>query len=128
MSQSYSDGVFVGSREPSPTPPPTPPGHDDGSGSGSGTGGDLLGKLLDLDGVVGGSASLASGLIDINLDGEAGHTGALLSVVAGGEGLGDIAVNLDTDAIGDTGLLGAAFGLLGDLDSLDGVLCDCILS
>lgn len=118
MSQIYSKGVVVESCESSPpTPPPAPPGHGDGSDSG----GDLFGKLLALDGLVGGSVSLASGLIDVNLDGEAGHTGALLSLVAGGEGLGDISLNLGTDAIGDT-------GLLGGFDILDGVLCDCILS
>ncbi len=99
--------------------------HNDCSGFDAGS---LLGNL-NVDALLGGSVSVGSGLIDVNLDGETGNSGALLNVVAGGEGLGHLAADLNTDALGDMGLLGGAPScLLGNLDVLDNVLCDGILT
>jgi hypothetical protein len=125
----HSHGQGVGEFDkPAPSSPPNdgPDGHHDSSGF------DAVGSLignLNLGTLLGGSVTVDPGLIDVNLDGEAGNSGALLSVIAGGEGLGRVAVDLNADAIGDIGLPdGAPSCLLGGLDILDGVLCDGILT
>jgi hypothetical protein len=107
-----------GHCEYTPTPPtPTPTAHDCGCSDEGG----LIGNLLNLDHLLSGSISVGPGSIDVNLGGESAHPGALLSVVAGGEGLVDLSVDLDMNAIGH-------MGVLGGIDILDGLFCDSLLS
>jgi len=120
MSGSYYPSEPTPPADHAPMPPTAPAEDCDCSDNG----GNLnLGDLL------GGSISIGPDLIYANFDGEAGNTDALLSVVAGGDGLlADVSVDVNTDTIGGTGAFGDVSCLLGSIDILDGGLCDGILT